>query len=340
MNRTIHILSVIPLEEKHKKLLEAAAPEGEFRFRAPVGEALDPRLPFHDLIDRPVLTQEDVEWADVLLGNLSPQMLSGTELLWVQTGSAGVEPYLKPGVLREQTLLTNATGAYGLAIAEHMLGMLLELLKKLELYRDAQQNGSWGSQGAVKSLFGAAVLVLGMGDIGGEFGWRCKALGAKVIGVRRANREKPDYADQVCLLEELNGLLPQADVVAVTLPGTEATKGLLNRERIARMKDGAVLLNVGRGSIVDTEALCDALESGKLSGAGLDVTDPEPLPPEHRLWKLPTAVITPHVSGFYHLKETHDRNVGNIAENIGHFCKEDPLKNQIDFSTGYKRTGT
>ncbi len=338
MERKTHILSVIPLEQKHKKLLEGAAPGGEFRFRAPEGETLDPRLPFSDLIHRPALTQADLEWADVLLGNVSPQVLSGMDLLWVQTGSAGVEPYLRPGVLKEHTLLTNATGAYGLAIAEHMLGMLLELMKKLQLYRDAQQKASWCSQGAVASLYGSTVLVLGLGDIGGEFGWRCKALGAKVFGVRRANREKPDYADQIFLLEDLDELLPQADVVAVTLPGTEATKGLLGRERIARMKDGAVLLNVGRGSIVDTEALCDALESGKLSGAGLDVTDPEPLPPEHRLWRIPTAVITPHVSGFYHLKETHERIVQIFAENLKRFFAGEPLKNQIDFSTGYRKT--
>ncbi len=338
MERALHILSVLPLEQKHKELLEAAAPEGEFRFRVPEGETVDPRLPFQDLIDRPVLTGADLEWADVLLGNISPQALSTADLLWVQTGSAGVEPYLKPGVLKEHTLLTNATGAYGLAIAEHMLGMLLELLKKLELYRDAQGKGSWGSQGAVKSIFGSTVLVLGMGDIGGEFGWRCKALGARVIGMRRTNREKPDYADQVCLPGELDELLPQADVVAITLPGTEATRGLIGRERMARMKDGAVLLNVGRGSIVDTEALCDALESGKLSGTGLDVTDPEPLPPDHRLWKLPTAVITPHISGFYHLKETHERIVRIFAENLKRFSVGEPLKNQVDFSTGYKRT--
>ena len=119
-------------------------------------------------------------------------MLSGSsELLWLQTNSAGVEPYLQPGVLGETTLLTNATGAYGLAIAEHLLGMLLEIFKKLELYRDAQKQGAWQSLGQVRAVYGATVLVLGMGDIGGEFGRRCKALGAKVIGVRRSPRPCP-----------------------------------------------------------------------------------------------------------------------------------------------------
>ena len=279
-----------------------------------------------------------MDWANVLLGNVPPSMLTGSPALeWVQTGSAGVEDYIKPGVLAPDALLTNATGAYGLAIAEHMLGMLLMLLKKLELYRDAQRTGAWQSQGAVKAVYGSTVLVLGMGDIGGEFGRRCKALGAKVIGVRRSPRPCPDYADEVHLLADLDQLLPQADVVAVTLPGTEATRGLMDREHLAKMKEGAVLLNVGRGFIVDTEALCDALESGRLAGAGLDVTDPEPLPAGHRLWNIPPAVVTPLVSGHYHLRETHQRIVNIFAENLRRFQAGEPLRNQVDFATGYRR---
>lgn len=333
-----HILTVIPLEQRQKQRLEDAAPGCELRVRGLTGECFDGRLGFTDLAERPLLTEEDMGWADILLGNVSPSLLKHfSRLRWIQTGSAGVEPYLQPGVLPENVLLTNSTGAYGLAIAEHMLGMLLELMKKLELYRDAQRTGTWQSLGAVRSIYNSTVLVLGMGDIGGEFGRRCKALGAKVIGVRRTVREKPDYADEVATLNELDSLLPRADVVAITLPGTEATKNLISRERIARMKDGAVLLNVGRGSIVDTEALCDALESGKLGGAGLDVTEPEPLPPGHRLWRLPTAVVTPHISGYYHLKETHERIVELAEENLRRFLAGEPLRNQIDLAAGYRK---
>lgn len=329
------VLVTIPVKEEHVKKLEQAAPQWEFRFHGNGG--LICARP-EEVMERQPLTQEDVDWADVILGNVPEAMLTGSpKLLWLQTNSAGVEAYIQPGVLAESTLLTNATGAYGLAISEHMLGMLLELFKKLELYRDAQKEGKWQSLGAVRAVHGATVLVLGMGDIGGEFGKRCKALGAKVIGVRRSNRKKPDYADEVHLLEDLDQLLPRADVVAVTLPGTEATRGLINKERLAKMKEGAVLLNVGRGFIVDTEALCDALESGHLSGAGVDVTDPEPLPSDHRLWKIPTAVITPHVSGFYHLRETHERIVEIFAENLEHFRNGEPLRNQVDFSTGYRK---
>lgn len=327
-------LVTIPTGERHRNLLQQAAPGWEFRFR---GTDTLVCAPQEALPVQPV-TQEDVDWAQVILGNVPAAMLHGSPALeWLQTNSAGVEPYIQPGVLAGDTLLTNATGAYGLAIAEHMLGMLLELFKKLELYRDAQKSGAWQSQGAVKAVYGSTVLVLGMGDIGGEFAARCKALGAKVFGVRRSPRPCPEYADEVHLLEDLDSLLPQADVVAVTLPGTDATRGLMSRERLAKMKEGAVLLNVGRGFIVDTEALCDALERGHLSGAGVDVTDPEPLPPTHRLWNIPTAVVTPHISGFYHLRETHERIVGIFLENLRHFQAGEPLRNLVDFATGYRK---
>ena len=327
-------LVTIPTGERHRNLLQQAAPGWEFRFR---GTDTLVCAPQEALPVQPV-TQEDVDWAQVILGNVPAAMLHGSPALeWLQTNSAGVEPYIQPGVLAGDTLLTNATGAYGLAIAEHMLGMLLELFKKLELYRDAQKSGAWQSQGAVKAVYGSTVLVLGMGDIGGEFAARCKALGAKVIGVRRSPRPCPEYADEVHLLEDLDSLLPQADVVAITLPGTDATRGLMSRERLAKMKEGAVLLNVGRGFIVDTEALCDALERGHLSGAGVDVTDPEPLLPTHRLWNIPTAVVTPHISGFYHLRETHERIVGIFLENLRHFQAGEPLRNLVDFATGYRK---
>mgnify|MGYP006063923777 FL=1 len=327
-------LVTIPTGERHRNLLQQAAPGWEFRFR---GTDTLVCAPQEALPGQPV-TQEDVDWAQVILGNVPAAMLHGSPALeWLQTNSAGVEAYIQPGVLAGDTLLTNATGAYGLAIAEHMLGMLLELFKKLELYRDAQKSGAWQSQGAVKAVYGSTVLVLGMGDIGGEFAARCKALGAKVIGVRRSPRPCPEYADEVHLLEDLDSLLPQADVVAITLPGTDATRGLMSRERLAKMKEGSVLLNVGRGFIVDTEALCDALERGHLSGTGVDVTDPEPLPPTHRLWNIPTAVVTPHISGFYHLRETHERIVGIFLENLRHFQAGEPLRNLVDFTTGYRK---
>ena len=316
------VVTVLPLAEEYRELLQSVSPELEFYHAGP-GEVPD----------------EILKKAEIIVGNLAPERVGMAQnLQLLQLNSAGADGYLEPGILPPGARLCNATGAYGLAISEHMLGVLLSLMKNLELYRDAQKEGAWRSQGPVDSLWGATVLVLGMGDIGGEFGRRCKALGAKVIGVRRSPRACPDYAQEVHTLEDLGQLLPQADVVAVTLPGTEATRGLLGREQFAAMKQGAYLLNVGRGFIVDTEALCDALESGRLGGAGLDVTDPEPLPPEHRLWRIPRAVVTPHISGFYHLKETHRRIVNICAENLEKFGRGQPLRNLVDFSTGYRQS--
>lgn len=281
---------------------------------------------------------EDIQKADAVFGNPTPDLLRQCRnLKWIQTASAGVDPYLKENCLPEGCLLTNATGGYGLAISEHLLGMYLELIKKLHLYRDNQALAKWEDQGPVTSVYGSTVLILGMGDIGTAFARLCKAMGATVIGLRRTDLTPSPYADEIHLTDELDSLLPRADAVAIALPGTKETYRLLNRERIQRMKDGAILLNVGRGSVVDTEALCDALESGKLSGAGLDVTDPEPLPPEHRIWKLPTAVITPHVSGGYHLSATRERIFGIFAENFSAFLKGEKLRNLIDFDTGYRK---
>lgn len=319
MEMTVTVL--IPVEERHKKILENAAPEYRFCYRSPE-----------------TVTQEELDQSDILIGNPPASLLHGSpRLKWLQCNSAGTEPFLQPGVLHPDTLLTNATGAYGLAISEHMLGMLLELFKKLHLYRDAQHLHQWKSLGRVRSIEGSTVLVLGMGDIGGEFARKVKALGATVIGVRRTDTRKPDYVDELYLTEELDRLLPRADVVAVALPGNGETAGMLNRKRMESMKEGAVLLNVGRGVIVDTEALCDALESGHLGGAGLDVTDPEPLPENHRLWNFPNAVITPHISGFYHLPETLERIVRISAENLEAYRSGKPLRNQVDFSTGYRK---
>ncbi|WP_300684606.1 D-2-hydroxyacid dehydrogenase [Acutalibacter sp. 1XD8-36] len=333
-----NILVTIPVSQKQRKDLEQEGASVRYRLGEALPSGRGGALPFPDLLSADMVTEEDIAWADAILGNVRPELLKGAKKLkWLQTSSAGVEFYTAPGTMPEGAVLTNATGAYGLAISEHMLGMLLMIYKKLELYRDAQLKEDWAGQGEVRTLLGATVLIMGMGDIGGSFGKLCKAMGAYVIGLRRRDGSKPGYADEVHLTGELDRLLPRADVVAVTLPGTPETRGMLDKERIGRMKPGAVVLNVGRGYIIDTEALCDALESGHLGGAGLDVTEPEPLPKGHRLWGLPTAVVTPHVSGGYHLYETHQRIVDIFTENLSRFLSGGELKNLVDFETGYRK---
>ena len=207
----------------------------------------------------------------------------------------------------------------------------------LEIQKDVEKSYELTRRWNLCAVITDGSAVLGLGDIGGEFAKRAKALGARVIGVRRTGTDKPDFVDELIHTDKLDEYLPQADCVAITLPGTTATKGMFDAERMAKMKDGAILLNVGRGMIVDTDALCAALENGKLAGAGVDVTDPEPLPADHPLWKMENAVITPHISGGYHLQETHDRIVRIMAENLKRFLAGEPLRNVVDFSTGYRK---
>ena len=239
------------------------------------------------------------------------------------------------GKVPENVLLANSSGAYGLAISEHMLGMLLMLTKKLYLYRDNQNEAVWHDEGNVTSIFGSRVLTVGLGDIGGEFAKRCKSLGAYNIGIRRTMRSCPEFMDEMHTLDELDSLLPSADVVALALPNSEASRHLMNEARLRSMKRGAILLNVGRGSAVDTDALVKVLNEGLIM-AGIDVTDPEPLPKEHPLWHCPGIIITPHISGYYHLRHTQDTIIEIVACNIENYMNGRPIRNLVDRITGYR----
>ena len=224
-----------------------------------------------------------------------------------------------------------------MAISEHMLASLLMLMKKLDRYYENKQHCLWRDEGSVRSVYGSCVVILGFGDIGQEFAKRVKALGSYVIGVRRHKGTKPEFVDEVVTTEELDNLLPRADVLAMSLPNTPQTYHILNAERFAKMKKGSYLLNVGRGTSVDQDALLAALQDGTLAGAAVDVTDPEPLPTDHPLWKAENLLITPHCSGAYHLQETLERIIRISAENLEHFEKNEPLRNEVDFATGYRK---
>lgn len=321
MDSVKHVLVVAPVTEDHRKRLVCKFPSLQFTFTTP-SEATD----------------EQIAAADAVFGNLTPARIQASERLrLLQLNSAGADGYIIPGVLHKDTALANATGAYGLTISEHMMGLLLMLYKKLYLYRDYQANCVWGEAGSVKTLQGAAVLVLGAGNIGTEFAKRVKGFGAYVIGVRRTEGELPSCYDEVHLVPELDSLLPRADVVAMSLPGTPETRHIIDEHALSLMKDDAVLINVGRGSAVDGEALCDAMEQGKLWGAALDVTEPEPLPPEHRMWKIPNLLITPHAAGGFHLELTLDYIVGIFERNLTHLLNGEPFENLVDFQTGYRK---
>lgn len=320
-NNINKILVVLPVENRHKELLRSCAEGAQMEF-----------IPAKDL------TKQLVQDADIIIGNVSPELLRGTgRLKWLQLNSAGTDGYTEDGILPEGALLTNATGAYGLAISEHMIGALLCIMKKLHLYGADQQKHVWGDHGNVTSIYGSRTLVVGFGDIGSEFAVRMNALGSRVTGIRRNQTEKPDYLEALYQMDALAECLRTADIVVACLPGTEETYHIFDRNAFAKMKKGAYFLNVGRGNAVDSYALAEALNSGHLAGASVDVTEPEPLPKEHPLWDAKNLLITPHISGNYHLQETHERIIQIAADNLARFMQGRELRNIVDFATGYRK---
>lgn len=314
------ILVLLPVTDAHKKRLEAAAPGISILYG-------DPDSPGPEIAE-----------ADVLVGNIPVRLLAqAKKLQWLQSAGAGVEQFCRPGILPQGVLLSNATGAYGHTVAEHLFAMHLALLKNLQLYRDNQLSGLWRDEGAAGSVRGSTVVVLGLGDIGRRLAEMEHALGGHVIGVNRTLGEKPAYVDELFTSDALDSLLPRADCIVLALPSTAQTSGILDRRRLGLLKKGALILNGGRGSAIDTDALCDALESGQLGGAGLDVTEPEPLPAGHRLWGIPRALITPHASGGFHLPSTLDSIIEVVAENLELVLRGQPPATEVELATGYAR---
>ena len=316
------ILNLLPLSSAQQDAFRAAAPGAEHIFVP----AASLRFSSEDA------TAEQLAAATVILGCPSGAALSRAgNLKWLHTWSAGVDPYLRPGVLPAGAALTCSAGAYGPAVSEHMLAMLLALMKRLPQYRDWQNERIFTDLGAVKSLAGATVLVGGCGDIGSHFALLCKALGAgRVVGLRRDPAKPAAGFDEVRPLSDLDALLPLADVVALALPSTPDTDGLLDERRLGLMKPDAILLNAGRGAAVDCAALARCMAAGRLWGAGLDVTCPEPLPEGHPLWLQPLALITPHVAGGGHLAATVERIVDIALDNLGRYCAGRPLRNRMN----------
>ncbi len=316
-----HILVTIPMTEPQKMRLQSCMPEASYSYTTEKAAGDD-----------------EIRRSNIILGNLSPEQVQKAEQLeWLQLNTSGADAYIKKGVLREGVLLTNSTGAYGLAISEHLLAQTFFLKKKLGLYHRNQMEGYWQDEGKVTAIQGSTTLVIGLGNIGSCYAARMAALGSKVYGIRRRQVPCPDYLEAVGTFDDLDAWLPIADIVALALPGTPRTQGLFNRKMLAKMKKGSILLNVGRGSTICMEAFYEALQTGPLMAAALDVTDPEPLPQGHPLWKCENLLLTPHVAGDYHLQETLDYIVELFIRNLEHYAKGEGLENPVDMETGYRR---
>jgi phosphoglycerate dehydrogenase-like enzyme len=279
---------------------------------------------------------DELSGADVILGYCTPAVLAAAfELRWMHSFSVGVDGCtLSEEISEHDFILTNNQRGTGPDIAEHVIALMMALTRNLDFYVQEQQAGRWsrGERQAI-NINGKTMLVLGLGGIGTEVARRAHGLGMRVIATRNSSREGPGFVDYVGLSNEMLKLAAEADVIANTLPLTEETEGLVDAGFFGEAKPGALYLNVGRGKTTDTEALVAALRSGQIGGAGLDVTDPEPLPADHPLMHMENVIITPHISA--HTDESTARTMAIGLENLRRYTLGEPLLSEVDFSQGY-----
>ena len=264
---------------------------------------------------------------------------SASRLRWIQVTAAGVGHMLFPELVESDVVVTNGRGIHAVAMAEHALGVILAFVRKLHLARDEQhakrwtQREMWADPPEFGELGGRTLGLVGLGSVGEAIAVRARALGLCVIAVRRHPRPDPGPADEQWGPERLGELLSLADFVVLAVPLTADTRGLIGRDALGRMRPGAVLVNLGRGGLVDEEALIECLRAGRIGGAALDVFREEPLPAESPLWEMPQVIVTPHVSGLG--PRYWERAVDLFARNLHAWRAGEPLINVVDKRAGY-----
>lgn len=278
--------------------------------------------------------------AQAVLGYCDEEMLAGSPgLFWVQVYAAGVERCVaNPAIHKGNRLLTNGQRIGSPALAEHSIALMMMLARGLDIYYANQLKGEWKRQTQLDrtdhlELEGRTLLVVGLGGIGSQVAKRGHGLGMRVIATRNSRREGPDYVAYVGLAHELNELASQADVVINTVPLTDQTRGIFNAGFFDAMKPSAFFISVGRGASTVTDDLVAALNSGSIGGAGLDVTDPEPLPDGHPLWTTPRVIITPHTAG--RSDKGRDRLYLMVKENLRRYVNGEPMLSVVDIKKGY-----
>ena len=234
------------------------------------------------------------------------------------------------------TLLTNSAGSYGLTISEHLIMVILMLLRRMPEVQEKLRVHRWENVASMRSIYGSRITVLGTGDIGTNFARRAKAMGAAhICGVRRSMKACDPAFDEVCTLDSLEKVLPSTEILVMALPSTPETIGVLSRERIALLPPEAIVVNVGRGTAVDQEALIEALNEERIAGAALDVVVPEPVPEGHPLWSAKNLLLTPHIAGQTALPRTADININQFCEDLENYAAGRPLAHLVDRRRGY-----
>ena len=273
--------------------------------------------------------QKDTD-ADIILGNVKADSLKEYKnLKWIQTAAVGIDNYIKKGVLNEGVILTNAVNVHSREVAEHTLAMILNMVKKLYLYRDDQHKHLWSDEGMVKQYDELKVCIVGLGDIGNTLAKMLKALGMYVIGVKRTMILKPNHIDELYTSEELDKAISDVDVVVTVLPGNKENENLFSLETFKKMRPDAIMINVGRGNLYSEETLKEVLDNKIIAAISSDVYLKEPLDPSSDLWDKRNLIVTPHVAGGYHLYSAIESFLDLCKDNLNRYLNGEKLKNIV-----------
>lgn len=273
--------------------------------------------------------------ADALYGRVTPALLGAARnLRWVQATSVGLDNFFFPELRASSITVTNVRGIYSDVIGDHVFAFILSFARGMHIYTRRQMQGLWDKgEVDVIHLAGTTLGIVGLGGIGLAVAERGHVFGMRILGVDPAPKATPDYVEAIWGPEHLHEMLRQADFVAICVPHTGETELMIDAAALKAMKRTAVLINIGRGKVVDLRALAEALEEGEIGGAGLDVFEEEPLPEGHALWRMENVMITPHVAGSSpHILE---RRRALVVENVRRFCSGERLLNVVDREKGY-----
>lgn len=283
------------------------------------------------------ISDEVVAEAEVLVARCTSRLVREADnLRWLQDSRHGVDSCMIPEIQSKQFLLTNAQHTSGPAMADHVIAMMTMLTRGMHRFHALQLQGVWKQRPIdfpMLELTDKTLLIVGLGGIGTEVARRAHGLGMRVVGIRRSSREGPDFVDYVGLSGEVYELAGRADVIVNALPLTNETRGLFDKKFFDAAKRGTYFISVGRGPSTVTEDLVAALKDGRVSAAGLDVTDPEPLPKGHELWSLPNVMITPHVAAT--TDQGRWRRWTITVENMRRYVNGDKMLNVVDVAQGY-----
>ncbi len=309
-------------------------PEALIEHFRPRLEAVAPNLRLHTLAGDS-WNEAEIAETRVFVGWPDDRMLAAMPRLeWVQLPSAGAERYVGNNRLSERITLTTASGVFGIAGAEHAIALLFAVARDVRTHVEQTVERRWAKHASSFEIFESTIAVFGLGSIGSETALRLSSLGANVIGFKRnPTSTVPSYLAEFHTVDAAKSVLSRCDAAVLAMPGTPETTGLFDREMIESLKPGAIVVNVGRGSAVDQEALIAALESGQLRGAGLDVTDPEPLPDDHPLWRAPNVIIASHSMNVFDRKD--ERRFRLLEKNLERFVAGKEPANLVDHRRGY-----